>query len=176
MWQEGTGVKNREKEMLYPEKEKWSSPGGSVILQHKNTNHYATSLCQRSDDVYDHSFQSVVPRPKASMTPETWLEMQILRSLLTTWSWGLAIRILTRSRGMDDSWSTWRSAGVRGLCTRSTSPRVCTTATWAPESHQANPQEQMGPGDSSARLEMKYKQQEALLRESSLPQDKLRKT
>lgn len=45
-----------------------------------------------------------------------------------------------------------------------------------PESHKANPQEQMGPGDSSARLEMKYQQPEALPSESSLPQDKLRKT
>lgn len=61
-------------------------------------------------------------------------------------------------------------AGRRGLHTCSTSPQVCTTAMWAPESHKANPREQMGPGDSSARLEMKYQQPEALPSESSLPQ------
>lgn len=46
-WQERTGVKNREKEMLYPEKEEWSSPGGSVILKQKHKplrNHFVPKV------------------------------------------------------------------------------------------------------------------------------------
>ena len=90
--EQNQGEKKKRRNMLYPEKEKRSSQGGSVILQDKNTNRYPIRLCQRSfKHVYGSSFQSVVPRHKTSTTPGNLLEMQNLRCPLIFWSWGLAI-------------------------------------------------------------------------------------
>lgn len=139
--------KQRKGNVLYPEKEKWSSPGSSVILQHKNTNRYSTMLCTRSlKDVYDSGLQSVVPGPKASTAPANLFEMYILRPL-----WNL--QTLTRSPGIFNARSTWRSTGTWGLCHLQYLPKLVPLA-YGPLSQRKQIPGQMAPGDSSSRLEI----------------------
>lgn len=145
---ENWGEKQRRGNMLYPEKEKWSFQGGSVILQHKNTNRYATTLCRRSfKDVYVSGFQRMVPRPKTSTTPGDLLEMQSLRCPLNL---GLGPSHLNFNKvpGVYGARSTWRSTDAAPL------PKFAQLAC-GPLSQKANLQGQMAPGDASGRTETK---------------------
>ena len=132
----------KRRNMLYPEEEKRSSQGGSVILRDKNTNCYPIRLCQRSfKDVYGSSFQTVVPRHKASATPGNLLEMPNLRCPLILWGWGPAVCILTRSQVLMVHGQLEESQalihGVHDTCR--IPPQICTTGLWAPEPELKSP-------------------------------------
>ena len=141
--EQNQGEKKKRRNMLYPEKEKRSSQGGSVILQDKNTNCYPIRLCQRSfKDVYGSSFQSVVPRHKTSTTPGNLLEMQNLRCPLILRGWGPAIWILTRSQVLMVHGQLEAAQvlihGVHATCRIPS--QICTTGLWAPEPEHKSPE------------------------------------